>query len=64
AITQKTLDLIPLFVDILIWSHEYGQDLALPAEFVEKLKKDRTAMIGAISKAIGTDSFSGNKRDS
>ena len=61
SLTPKSVDLIPTFIEILIWSHKHGEGLALPDEFVEKLQKDKTKMTHAIINAIGTNTFSANR---
>lgn len=46
--TDKALDLVPLIFEIVLWSAKYDPKTAAPKEFVNRLKKNRQAMIKEI----------------
>ena len=52
SLTQKGKDLLPVLVEMMVWSATHQQDLALPADFVTKAKNDRAGLIKAIEAKI------------
>jgi len=50
SLTQKGKDLIPVLVEIMVWSAQYGGDcnLALTDEFVYKMKHHRELVIQSV----------------
>ncbi|MCG8373827.1 MAG: helix-turn-helix transcriptional regulator [Balneolales bacterium] len=48
-LTKKGKDTIPVLIEIIVWSAKYENALALPLVFLEKAKKDRPALIEAIT---------------
>ncbi len=48
SLTEKGRDLAPLIIDIAIWSSRHDPNTAAPDEFIEKMKKDRDAIIAEI----------------
>lgn len=53
ALTQKARDLLPILVEMMVWSATYQKDLALPKDFLAKAKSDREGLIKAIESALG-----------
>lgn len=47
-LTEKGKDLIPVLVDMMVWSFKYGGELAITQEFIDKVKVNREAVISAI----------------
>ncbi len=48
TLTEKGKDLIPVMVEIMIWSDKYQSGLDLPEGFVEKARVDREGLITLI----------------
>ena len=49
SLTQKGKDLIPVLVEIILWSAKYKKGLAVTDEFIEKAKKHRQQVIQTIA---------------
>lgn len=45
SLTQKGKDLIPVLLEIILWSAQYGEDMAVTPEFVAKAQADREGVI-------------------
>ncbi len=52
SLTNKGKDLIPVLVDMMVWSATYQDDLALPGDFVQKVKNNRGEVIEKIISSI------------
>lgn len=48
SLTEKGKDLIPLLIEIMVWSEKYQEGLAVTKEFISKAKNDRDALALAI----------------
>ena len=44
-LTQKGKDLIPVLLEMMVWSYTYNNELNVTAEFIEKIKTDREGVI-------------------
>ena len=44
-LTQKGKDLIPILLEIMVWSYEHNNELNLEASFVQKIKTNRAAVV-------------------
>lgn len=44
-LTQKGKDLIPILLEMIVWSYKYDKDLNITEEFVEKIKSNRTEVV-------------------
>lgn len=44
-LTQKGKDLIPVLLEMMVWSYEYNNELNLEASFVQKIKTNRDEVI-------------------
>ena len=53
SLTQKGKDLIPVLVEIMVWSAKYDGDLAVTPEFIEAAKADRDGLIARIRQRLG-----------
>ena len=47
-LTQKGIDLLPVFLDIIAWSAKYDANTAAPKSFIRRLKSDREKLVGEI----------------
>lgn len=47
-LTQKGKDLIPVLIEVIVWSAKYNDELAVPVDFVEKVSLDREKVIKTI----------------
>lgn len=43
--TRKGLDLLPIMLEMVLWSARYDSDTAAPAAFVRRIAMDRAAVI-------------------
>ncbi|MEL6694939.1 MAG: helix-turn-helix domain-containing protein [Bacteroidota bacterium] len=48
SLTQKGIDLVPVLVEIMIWSAKYDNELAITPEFLEAMEHDREGLISRI----------------
>ena len=60
SLTEKGKDLIPILIEMILWSAKYKDGLNVSPKFVEKLKKNKTEVIQAITANVGTKTFSAN----
>lgn len=44
-LTQKGKDLIPVLLEMMIWSSKYSNELNLTEEFIEKMKSNRAGVV-------------------
>jgi len=44
-LTEKGLDLLPILIDIILWSDTYDPNTAADKEFVQQIKNDREKLI-------------------
>ena len=51
-LTEKGIDLMPILVEIIMWSAKYDKDSGVEKEFVKAYKKDRDALIQQISQKL------------
>ena len=49
SLTDKGIDLIPVMLEIVKWSAEYDKKTGAPADFVERVKKDKENLIKEIT---------------
>jgi DNA-binding HxlR family transcriptional regulator len=50
--TQKAIDLIPMLLEMILWSAKYDPATAAPKEFVARLKRDQKGVINEFVAAI------------
>lgn len=58
SLTDKGLDLVPMLVEMMIWSANHKSGLNISEGFVAKLATDKTEIIQSIREAVGTKKFS------
>jgi DNA-binding HxlR family transcriptional regulator len=51
-LTEKGLDLIPLLLDIIVWSATYDLETNAPKEFVERIRSDKEYLIKEITETV------------
>ncbi|MEL7196153.1 MAG: helix-turn-helix domain-containing protein [Bacteroidota bacterium] len=52
SLTQKGIDLVPVLVEIMIWSAKYDNELAITPEFQEAMEHDREGLISRIKEKL------------
>lgn len=52
SITQKGIDLVPLLVEVIMWSAKYDNKSAVEMNFVESVKRDKVSLISEISSRL------------
>ncbi|MDN5201686.1 helix-turn-helix domain-containing protein [Fulvivirgaceae bacterium BMA10] len=60
ALSEKGKDLIPILVEIILWSSKHKNGLNVSAEFVNKLEKNKMEVIKSITENVGGKKFSAN----
>lgn len=60
SLMQKGKELIPMLVEMIVWSAKNGNDLNVSQEFLQKFEQNRAQVIKAITESIGTKKFSAN----
>ena len=53
--TEKALDLLPMLVEMIVWSATHDDRTAAPAEFVERARMDRDGLIAELRSAFTFD---------
>ncbi len=53
SLTEKGKDLIPLLVDLIVWSNKYQNDLAVSDYFIKRAHEDREGLIATIRERLG-----------
>ncbi len=51
-LTRKGIDLMPVLVEIIMWSAKYDKQSAVDKSFVKAVKKDKAGLINALSKQL------------
>ncbi|ALO41951.1 Putative transcriptional regulator [Pseudoalteromonas phenolica] len=44
-LTEKGIDMLPILLDMIVWSAKYAPDTEIPEGLVKKLKQDRESVI-------------------
>ena len=44
-LTEKGIELVPILVEIVLWGVRHGEHSAAPKAIVQRMRKDRDAMI-------------------
>ncbi len=52
VLTDKGKALIPVLLEIMVWSFEHNSDLNIPAEFVRKIKADRISVTNQLKESL------------
>lgn len=53
SLTEKGKDLIPLLVDLIVWSNKYQEGLAVSDYFIKRAHEDREGLIETIRARLG-----------
>lgn len=51
-LTQKGIDLVPVLVEVIMWSAKYDNRSAVDMKFVKSVKRDKVAVISEISSRL------------
>lgn len=51
-LTKKGIDLVPVLVEVILWSARYDKDSAVDMKFVKAAKKDKAGLIAEISSRL------------
>ena len=60
SLTPKGYDLIPVLVELIIWSSKHKDGLNVSPAFIQKLESNKSGVIAAIGQNMGTTTFSAN----
>ena len=52
TLTEKGLDLIPMLLDIVVWSATYDPETDAPKAFVERIRTDKEHLIKEITETV------------
>ena len=52
SLTEKGLDLMPVLVEIVLWSAKYDPKTAAPKEFILQAQRDKKGLIRSLMKGI------------
>ena len=51
-LTQKGIDLVPVLIEVIMWSAKYDKDSAVDMKFVKSVKRDKLGLISKISNRL------------
>jgi len=51
-LTKKGIDLMPVLVEVIMWSAKYDKDSAVDMKFVKSVKRDKVGLISEISSRL------------
>ncbi|MEP7197180.1 MAG: helix-turn-helix domain-containing protein [Saprospiraceae bacterium] len=54
-LTQKGIDLMPILVEIILWSAQYDKQSAVDKEFVKSVKMDKVGLLKILSRRLSID---------
>jgi DNA-binding HxlR family transcriptional regulator len=54
SLTAKGLDLLPLMVEMIVWSGRYDPNTAAPADFLKRAKEDRGSLLTRLEQELRT----------
>jgi len=52
SLTQKGIDLMPMLLEMIVWSAKYDDKTEAPAEFIASFEADRAALIEQLQKSF------------
>ena len=55
TLTQKGVDLMPILVEIVMWSAKYDKNSAVDKEFVKSVQEDRVEFLSDLSSRLSVD---------
>ena len=53
ALTQKSVDLLPMLLEMIAWSAKYDNKTGTPAEFIMRLNNDKESLIHELIASLG-----------
>jgi DNA-binding HxlR family transcriptional regulator len=57
SLAEKGIDLLPVLIEIILWSAKYDPKTGAPKEFVARARKDKSGLIRDIIKNIKSGDF-------
>ena len=54
SLTAKGLDLLPLMVEMIVWSGRYDPNTAAPTSFLQRAKEDRGSLLSTLEQELRT----------
>ncbi|MBK9728276.1 MAG: helix-turn-helix transcriptional regulator [Saprospiraceae bacterium] len=51
-LTQKGIDLVPVLIEVIMWSAKYDKDSAVDMKFIKSVKRDKLGLISKISNRL------------
>lgn len=61
TLTEKGKDLIPVLIEVILWSSKYKDGLNISQDFLAKLGQNKEEIIKKITTCVGTNTFSANQ---
>jgi len=52
SLTKKGIDLVPVLVEVIMWSAKYDKNSAVDMKFVKNVKRDKVGLISQISRRL------------
>ena len=52
SLTQKGIDLVPVLLEVIMWSAKYDKNSAVEMKFVKNVKRDKVGLISQISSRL------------
>ena len=52
SLTQKGIDLVPVLLEVIMWSAKYDKNSAVERKFVKNVKRDKVGLISQISSRL------------
>ncbi len=52
SLTKKSLDLLPVLIEIIRWAAKYDKHTAAPKEFVNRIRKDKEKLIEELARGL------------
>ena len=61
TLTQKGIDLIPILLEVILWSSKHKDGLNVSRAFTDKIENNRAELITSITASVGTKTFSAHQ---
>lgn len=52
SLTRKGVDLLPVLVEMIVWSAAHDPDTAVPRDFVDRVGRDRAAVLADLEEGL------------
>ena len=63
SLTEKGIALVPLMIEMILWSSTFDADTAAPEAFVNRVKKDREGLIAEITQNLISEHLEINQKN-